>query len=334
MPAAAVSMVRNECDIIETFVRLNLRHFDHICIVDHGSSDSTPTILAALQSEGLPISVQRAEHLYQTQVETIGALVREAAASGKFDFIVPLDADEYLLPPPDFSWDRLKEQLQENQYGLIPWRTYVPALDVPADAPMHARFVQRDSEPDQYYKVVIPQAVARQCTVAPGNHALVSPSDAVGVAIDLPLAHIPIRSSEQIVRKALIGSHTLSITPGRHPTEGFHWDMMAERLRSTGYRLDGSELVEMALRYSLKPELPTPGVSTSAPGISGSGDDLRYAALSKIDVLASLDDFTLRACRELNAVRERLEASRVEEENGILGRLFKRNRRNAARPDR
>ena len=49
---AAVTMVKNECDIIELFVRINSRVFDFIHILDHGSNDGTADILARLTAEG------------------------------------------------------------------------------------------------------------------------------------------------------------------------------------------------------------------------------------------------------------------------------------------
>lgn len=55
MKIVAVSMARNEADIIEAFVRYHCRIFDAIVIVDHASIDGTSEILDALRSEGLPL---------------------------------------------------------------------------------------------------------------------------------------------------------------------------------------------------------------------------------------------------------------------------------------
>lgn len=41
MKLAAVSVVRNECDIIELFFRINSRVVDRFFVVDHGSTDRT-----------------------------------------------------------------------------------------------------------------------------------------------------------------------------------------------------------------------------------------------------------------------------------------------------
>jgi hypothetical protein len=61
------AMVRNEADIIEAFVRHNVRVLDGLAIVDHGSFDGTSEILAALVAEGLPVSMVRDESTGQDQ---------------------------------------------------------------------------------------------------------------------------------------------------------------------------------------------------------------------------------------------------------------------------
>ena len=52
-----LSMVRNESDIIETFIRHNLTLLDELHIIDHNSSDNTREILTHLKQEGLPIHI-------------------------------------------------------------------------------------------------------------------------------------------------------------------------------------------------------------------------------------------------------------------------------------
>ena len=52
-----IALVKNECDIIEAFVRYNLRILDGLVILDHESSDNTRAILGRLQDEGLPLAV-------------------------------------------------------------------------------------------------------------------------------------------------------------------------------------------------------------------------------------------------------------------------------------
>ena len=47
----SISMVRNENDVIESFVRHNLELMDEMHIIDHGSSDGTREILIQLKKK-------------------------------------------------------------------------------------------------------------------------------------------------------------------------------------------------------------------------------------------------------------------------------------------
>lgn len=95
MRLAAVGMVRNEADIIESFVRHTLRFVDELRLVDHLSTDRTPEILKQLQAEGLPLIVSRHSDTAQVQDILTARLAREAFAA-KAEWVLPLDCDEWL----------------------------------------------------------------------------------------------------------------------------------------------------------------------------------------------------------------------------------------------
>src|SRR6185312_14137688 len=94
-----VAMVRDEADIVESFVRHNLTVLDGLSIVDHGSSDGTGEILAALAAEGLPVrtTVDTSSDFRQSAVVT--RLAREVLAACNPDYLFLLDADEFLKVP-------------------------------------------------------------------------------------------------------------------------------------------------------------------------------------------------------------------------------------------
>ena len=58
-----MTMIKNDGDIVEAFVRHHAMLFDHLVVLDHSSTDNTPAILRALQHEGLPLTVMRDESL-------------------------------------------------------------------------------------------------------------------------------------------------------------------------------------------------------------------------------------------------------------------------------
>ena len=93
---AAISMVRNKADVIESFVRHTLRFADWLYITDHRSEDATREILSALVSEGLPILVIYYEQEGHAQSEIMTKQLYQAIDDGA-DIVLPLDADEFLL---------------------------------------------------------------------------------------------------------------------------------------------------------------------------------------------------------------------------------------------
>lgn len=308
MKAAAVSMVKNEGDIIELFVKINSRVFEHLYIVDHDSSDGTPAILEKLQDAGHPITVVHFKGIQQSQAQTLTRLVRDVAATGKYDFIVPLDADEFLTPPA--SWlESLADSLGRDRYGKMPWRTFVPVSGdyFGADAPLHANFRMRSHEPAQYHKIAIPNGLAKACVVEPGNHAL---AGAAGVEVPFELLHVPVRSSDQLVQKAVIGSHTLSIKRDRLPNEGFHWDALAREVRARGYWFSDADLLRFGLEYAA-------GAGDGAAHIGDDGrrvglptDAIEHKDLARGHTVAAFDAFLAKACAEINARQDEIDAAK------------------------
>jgi hypothetical protein len=324
--AAAVSMVRNECDIIELFVRINLRAVEHIFIIDHGSSDGTTEILSRLQAEGLPLTTSKLGDIHQTQAETLTRLMREVSASGRYQYVVPLDADEFLAPETGWRWASLESILGNDGYGLLPWRTFVPVSGdyFSADAPLYANFRQRSCEPVQYYKVVVPAALANKGRLEPGSHALMDTAPGVRpVEVPMDLQHVPVRSSPQMVQKAVLGSHTLSIKRNRLPMEGFHWDTMAANIRARDYQLDEAALLDYALKYAVEGEASDVAVTAMQDGtrVGLPTDTIAYRQLARIQPMAAFDAFMGRACAEINSLNNELDRLAAASRKTWLHRL-------------
>ena len=92
-------MVRNEADVIEAFVRYHAEIVDELVVVDHRSVDGTDETLRALVAEGLPLRVRAEDSPVQRQNVVMTGLMREAAVDGGADWVLPLDADEFLVAP-------------------------------------------------------------------------------------------------------------------------------------------------------------------------------------------------------------------------------------------
>lgn len=313
--AAAVSMVKNECDIIELFIKINLRTFDHLYIVDHDSSDGTPVILDRMRKAGHPITVLHLDSIHQSQSETITRIVRDVAQTNEYSYIVPLDADEFLMPGESWRWESLGDLLADGSYGLVPWKTFVP---VSADffgvaAPLHSNFRARSREPVQYNKIVIPNDLAKSCLIYPGNHGLTNAGrEPSAVYVPLELLHVPVRSSGQIIQKAILGSHTLSIKRNRTEGEGFHWDAMAADIRARKYMLSDEDVLRFALRYAVDDSTDEVAVGDHGQRVGAPTDEIEYMDEARIDPIAAFDAFLSKTCTEINALNRVIELSRKE----------------------
>lgn len=304
MKIIGIVMIKNEADVIESFIRINSRVLDEIHIVDDGSDDQSLEILFALQRDGFPI------YLYDHKIEgvqpqaSVMTMMLRRLSQSPWDYAVLLDADEFLIEErPAIQADF--ENMQGRDFGLLKWLTFVPTTDTYEASvdPLNSIFLPRRSE-ISYEKLVVPHAKALVTQVTPGNHSAAG-TEGQYAQLETRLAHVPVRSSAQIMAKALIGSHRLSIKRGRVGREGFHWDEMAESVRKASYKLNVVELQRMTLNYEktdrrdqslellLEPKIPSIGA-------------LKYTDLSRLTLLSRLDNFVAELCRQLIRSGERI----------------------------
>ena len=128
MKLAAVAMVRNEADIIESFVRHNLQYLDRLVVVDHNSDDGTAEILLQLQRENLPLTVERETILAFNQAHRLTQDARNLAVAEKPDWIFCLDADEFIRTPSRAALESVLDGTPGDAV-VIPWQTYLPSED-------------------------------------------------------------------------------------------------------------------------------------------------------------------------------------------------------------
>jgi hypothetical protein len=299
---AAVSVVKDECDIIELFIRLNAPFLDHHYIVDDGSSDTTVQILNLLKAEGYPLSIRSDFAPEQRQRFQSTEAIKEAIKTRYYDWWINLDADEFILGDRATLEGDLAKTPSEH-CASIRWQTYVPFHDG-TDWNLHRDFKPRVSEPHPGTKVIIPGKAAPHIMQVSGHHYVqVNGHSIHQTDVSLRLAHVPVRSSAQLVSKAIIGSHKLSLVPDRKPFEGFHWDRMADEARQSGYRLTLEQLQAMAYSYSLPSRIPVVHECFETPRIGSEEVLVRYKELTSIPLLRRFDAYAKLLCSELSKVK-------------------------------
>lgn len=220
MRIVGVAMVKNEEDIVECFVRYHLSFLDGLVVLDNGSSDGTARILASLRREGLPVYLRYDPQVSYRQAQMTTALVRDAAEEFGADYIVVLDADEFLRAREGGRDVRLslERALKGVELAYVRWTTYVPDVQSEIGASDGSQVdvlrrvqMRRRSEATAVYKVIVSRASCQQpdFELRQGNHDIVrhdcEKTSARTVIEDLVLAHFPVRNHEQAERKYLIG---------------------------------------------------------------------------------------------------------------------------------
>lgn len=275
MRLVGVTMVGNESDLIESFVRYHAQVLDHLLVVDHRSTDGSAEILDALAAEGLPLTVTRDAGLGHAQGDGLTKQMKAAARRYRADWVVALDADEFLTSrEPGGVRAALAREAPAGRYLRVPWRSYVPTPTDEAGEPDVLRRIEHRcaSEPKQWFKVLAPKelAGARRSLLGPGSHDLYrgrakrSRRYPCETSASLALAHFPLRSVEQMERKVLRGwLGTLALPPEQRPRNP-HWGALFGAL-ARGERPDAARLSETARLYPALPEAS--GASAAPPGL-------------------------------------------------------------------
>ena len=76
MKIIAITMVKNEMDVIESFVRHTLTFADELIVCEHRSSDATREILESLRAEGLPMEIETEYRAAHVQEDVMSRLAR------------------------------------------------------------------------------------------------------------------------------------------------------------------------------------------------------------------------------------------------------------------
>ena len=208
---AVITMVRNEEDIIESFVRHCACFSDFHLICDHMSTDRTLEILELLQSEGLPITLFSFKKHEFALREIMTELLYQAIDLGA-DIILPLDGDEFLIKTGGNAQDLRKklQNLDSNQIYDVPFFNLsfseptkdqdLFALSRPC---FHSDLIE---EPGRPRKIIVGKdcALSNNLEIAQGNHRA-KRSDGVKIQNehlnDLINFHLQVRSQQQMISK-------------------------------------------------------------------------------------------------------------------------------------
>jgi hypothetical protein len=288
---AGVAMVKNEADIIELFIKINSRVFQKIYLLDHNSEDDTVKVIECMQAKGYPVELTRlkGESVAYNQAEITTRFVNHVARENDYEFIMPIDGDEFLWLGECQDAKSVLEKIRPSGFGLIPWKTYCPKKSgyLSSNAPLFYNFAPRNKEPRQYYKVFLGREVAKTCVLEMGNHNISNRLGLKPVKLPFTLQHVPVRTPEQISAKAYVGSRALAMKRDRKPGEGAHWDKIYKILEGRGMRLTHDDAVRIALDYACDKDpwiLPRFSFLSNYIRIGTSDDAIEFKEAAKVDL--------------------------------------------------
>ncbi|MBR2214781.1 MAG: glycosyltransferase family 2 protein [Selenomonadaceae bacterium] len=281
----AITMVKNEADIIESFVRHTLTFADELIVRDHLSTDDTPLILAKLQAEGLPIICWPYRQVEYFQAEVMTELMYLAARQRDADFLLPLDADEFLLNTRDHQSVReIILSLDTAEAYQVAWRDYY--LQSPEEAQekfLLTRPLLRKNESCWTSreiletKVIVGVGILQQNDrlLAQGNHYLLKRGQLLPDKNEirfiedcqkLHIAHIQMRSRWQIVSKYGLGWPSNVARFSLHTDKGTHWGQYFQQIIRHGadFRIDWQNPAD-AQAIDLHPYVPEQKLKYTAP---------------------------------------------------------------------
>jgi len=206
----SLTMVKNEEKIIESFVRYNINLFDMMLIIDNGCTDSTMEIVRGLQKEGLNVEVRNESFIDFEQKMVENKYMYQIANNYDVDWIVPLDADEFLYVENKEFFDTLSK---EKMY-YVHWKTYVLLESDDTKECCIPKRLQHRLQVKPEYKDILQEAVKVIVSVelllkdkvylAAGHHAFIGLNDDKFEELNsVYIAHFPIISYEQLKTKIL-----------------------------------------------------------------------------------------------------------------------------------
>lgn len=305
----AISMVKNEADIIESFVRYHLNIFDGLVILDNGSTDNTVNILERLTAEGIPLHVVRDSTMEYDQSDKTTNLMYRTFEQFDPDIVVPLDADEFLIAAHDGEHPRtILNGLDLNKVYYLRTRQYIPTRsDDPKELFIPRKIVHTYGDVDLYKVIATKEIVYRHTPyLMIGNHDLIFSHGEEPIEREdselLKLAHFSFRSVDQAMSKVIVGwLNTLSRHTRRAddcaPWE-YYFNLMKQR-PDPRYKFVDDFIRDF---YGDSPTYVHPmDLSFCSP------IDVKYTTADEVNVLRNLLLFGERLAQEYAELRRTLE---------------------------
>lgn len=245
MKIVSMTMVGNESEIIESFIRYNSNFVDEMHLILSGSIDNSIHIIRKMIKEGYSIILHDESLLSYEQRYIENKYMNFLVERGDIDIVLPLDADEFITGIDNPR--KILETLNLNQVYEIQWKNYVMHPDDNYDESFIPRRIThcKQKESTIVTKTIIPAQLAKnkKIVLETGRHHVYGENVTVKQMDDLWIAHYPSISEEQYKSK-LYGSSINFITwMNRGNGEGTHINRQIAQLE------DAEDIYTCAYEY-------------------------------------------------------------------------------------
>lgn len=211
MKIVSFTMVNNESEIIESFIRYNYNFLDEMYIIDNGCTDNTIKILHNLKNDGYKIVIYDESLEAYDQFRLDNKYLNKIIEESNPDLIIPLDADEFIIS--DHKDPRREmEKLSLDKIYYVNWQWYVMTeKDDPKETfiPRRLKYclkrtVWNYSDGTPVTKVILPARYFKEkkLTMSMGHHTVYGDkSIAIEEINNIKLAHYRAISEGQLVYK-------------------------------------------------------------------------------------------------------------------------------------
>lgn len=284
MEIVALTMVGNEQEIIESFVRYNSHFVDEIVFVSSCCVDNTLVIIRKLMSEGYSIRLFEETEIAFDQRYLDNKYLKMIAKENTADWIIPLDCDEFIAG--DKNPREVFSNLSIEQAYIIKWKNYIMTKEDDMNQnfiPCRCTHIKKTVGENYIGKVIVPakKVIENQLCLSTGHHDIIGRNIGTQIIEEIWLAHYPAISREQYLLRIYESSIKYITWRKRAFDEGYHVYRQIKEIES------GKDVYEAANNY-VQIEESDEKIENAPLDLQYCDEDgikIRYEELSHINVL-------------------------------------------------
>ena len=288
MKIVSVTMLGNESEIIESFIRYNSHFIDKMIFVSTCCTDNTLKIIRNLISEGYHLELIVEPVISFEQRFLDNKYMKKIAREENADLFIPLDVDEFLAGRENPRV--IMERLPMDRIYEVCWKNYAMSKDDDINEPFIPRRLvnlKSNFKGNNIRKVMIPAKMILDNNVILGTgHHKVSGDDIRVEHIEqLKMAHYPVTSKEQFLSRLYGNKIKFIAWTNRGNEEGIHINKQLTEIEeghdlykiANGYGLDDVENIEW-----IKEPLDLSFCQSNSL-------QMKYTQLAKVDVFHNIN---------------------------------------------